>query len=37
MEREIDPIKGPEMDVLVRRVLSSPKSATDLLKRSLAK
>jgi tripartite-type tricarboxylate transporter receptor subunit TctC len=36
MKRDIDPIAGGEMEMLVQRVLSSPKSATDLLKRSLA-
>jgi tripartite-type tricarboxylate transporter receptor subunit TctC len=36
MEREIDPILGAELESLVQRALSSPKSATDLLKSALS-
>jgi hypothetical protein len=35
--QEIHPIRWQEMDMLVRRVLSASKSATDLLKAALAK
>ncbi len=37
MEREIHPIPGLELQSLVQRELSAPKSAIDLLKAALAK
>jgi tripartite-type tricarboxylate transporter receptor subunit TctC len=37
IEREIHPIPGAELEALVRRQLSAPKSAIDLLKAALAK
>jgi ABC-type phosphate/phosphonate transport system substrate-binding protein len=37
MQKEIHPIHWKEMDDLVTRVLSAPKSATDLLKSVLAR
>jgi tripartite-type tricarboxylate transporter receptor subunit TctC len=37
MEREIHPIAGAELEALVRRQLSAPKSAIELLKAALAK
>jgi tripartite-type tricarboxylate transporter receptor subunit TctC len=37
MERDIHPIPGLELEALVRRALSAPKSATELLKAALAK
>jgi tripartite-type tricarboxylate transporter receptor subunit TctC len=37
MEREIHPIRGVELDALVKKQLSAPKSAIDLLKAALAK
>jgi tripartite-type tricarboxylate transporter receptor subunit TctC len=37
MEREIHPIRGAELDALVKKQLSAPKSAIDLLKAALAK
>jgi hypothetical protein len=37
MEREIHPIPGVELQALVNRQLSAPKSAIDLLKAALAK
>ena len=37
MEREIHPIPGAELESLVKRQLSAPKSAIDLLKAALAK
>jgi tripartite-type tricarboxylate transporter receptor subunit TctC len=37
MEREIHPIPGGELEALVKKQLSAPKSAIDLLKAALAK
>jgi tripartite-type tricarboxylate transporter receptor subunit TctC len=37
MEREIHPISGVELEALVKKQLSAPKSAIDLLKMALAK